>query len=54
MQADGSYVQRQPKISDADGCQAIFMQMVEKRLKGARRLKRRKPQGIGRRNVRLS
>jgi len=54
MQSDGSYVQRHPKTSDVEGCQAIFMQLVEKRLKGARRLKRRKPQGIGRRNVRLS
>ncbi len=52
MRPDGSYVQRCPGDPAAKGSQQSLMEWAEKRLKEATRLRRRKPVGIQRRNVR--
>ncbi len=53
MQPDGSYVQRQPDKQSKDiGTQQTLIARAEKRYKEATRLRKRKPQGIARRNVR--
>ncbi len=54
MQADGTYVQRQPTDPDIGGCQEQLIETAQRRHKEAKRLKRRKPRVIVRRNVRLS
>jgi polyphosphate kinase len=51
MNPDGSYVQRQPADETILGSQQILIQKAEDRQKEALRLKKRKPQVIGRRNV---
>jgi len=47
MQADGSYVQRQPR-SEAEerGSHQVLIRRAEERQKAALRLKKRKPKGI--------
>lgn len=52
MRSDGSYVQRQPAVADAKGCQELLIEHHEKKLKRKARLKLRKPRGIDRRNLR--
>lgn len=52
MQSDGNYVQRKPSDETVIGSQEILVQRAEARQKEARRLKKRKPQVIGRRNIR--
>ena len=52
MQSDGSYIQRRPSGEDIGGCQEQLMEAAESRYKEAKRLKRRKPRIIGRRNIR--
>ena len=53
MQPDGSYVQLQPDDERAaTGCQQQFIEWAEKRHREATRLKRRRPRGIQRRNMR--
>ena len=53
MQPDGSYVQHQPdETPKAQGAQEELIEMAEKRLKKAMRLKKRKPRAISARNVR--
>ncbi|MFQ6024026.1 MAG: polyphosphate kinase 1 [Acidiferrobacterales bacterium] len=52
MRANGTYVQRQPRDGDSKGSQEVLIQLADERLKGAQRLKRRKAQGISRRNIR--
>jgi hypothetical protein len=50
---DGSYIQRQPsKASKATGSQRALIDWFEMQYKEATRLKKRTPQGLGRRNVR--
>lgn len=54
MQSDGTYVQRQPAgEEDMTGVQERLAAAAERRDKEAKRLKRRKPRIIGRRNIRL-
>ena len=54
MQSDGTYIQRQPTgEEDMAGVQELLSVAAERRDKEAKRLKRRKPRLIGRRNVRL-
>ena len=52
MQPDGRYVQRRPPEDDPDalGCQGKLLELAEQRLKGVKRLKRRRPRVINRRN----
>jgi len=53
MQADGSYIQRLPVgDEDIDGVQDRLAAAAESRDREAKRLKRRKPRTIGRRNIR--
>jgi polyphosphate kinase len=52
MRPDGSYVQRDAGDPPAKSSQQLLVEWAEKRLKEATRLRRRKPQGIQRRNVR--
>ncbi|MFH0946936.1 MAG: polyphosphate kinase 1 [Planctomycetota bacterium] len=53
MRSDGSYVQLQPQGDDqATGSQQALIEWYERRLRQATRLKRRKPRGIQRRNLR--
>ena len=52
MQPDGSYVQRRSSRRDNAGCQEKMIEWAEKQIKAATRLKRRKPSGPSRRNVR--
>ena len=49
MQPDGSYVQRRGEEPDAPGCQQRLIALAEERLREAKRLRRRKPQLILRR-----
>lgn len=52
MRADGSYIQHQPPDHEhAKGCQDVLIELAEKRRKQASRLRKRKPKGIGRRNL---
>jgi polyphosphate kinase len=54
MQPDGTYVQRRPpEGEDTGGCQERLMAAADDRQREAKRLKRRKPKAMGRRNVRL-
>ncbi len=54
MQSDGTYVQRQPGgEEDMTGVQEHLAAAAERRDKELKRLKRRKPKSIGRRNIRL-
>ena len=54
MQSDGAYIQRQPAAEeDTAGVQERLAAASERRSKEAKRLKRRKPRVIGRRNIRL-
>jgi polyphosphate kinase len=54
MQSDGTYIQRQPAAEeDMVGVQERLTAAAERRDKEAKRLKRRKPRIIGRRNIRL-
>jgi len=53
MQADGSYVQRRPRRrGQHPGCQEQMIEWAVRLLKEATRLKRRKPSGPNRRNLR--
>ncbi|MDH3592391.1 MAG: RNA degradosome polyphosphate kinase, partial [Planctomycetota bacterium] len=53
MQPDGSYRQRRPVDAKKDrGCQQFMIEWAERRLRKATRLRRRKPQGMDRRNLR--
>jgi len=54
MKSDGSYVQRQPQDAEAVSCQQRLAQFALERDRQAKRLKRRKPRTIARRNVSLS
>ena len=51
MRSDGTYVQRQPTEENTKASQETLAQRADERLKASQRLKRRKPQGIGRRNI---
>ncbi len=51
MRSDGTYVQRRPGEENSKGSQEALVQLADERLKASQRLKRRKPQGIGRRNI---
>ena len=54
MQSDGTYIQRQPATEeDMASAQERLAAATERRDKEAKRLKRRKPKNIGRRNIRL-
>jgi len=53
MHSDGTYTQRQPGDEDIGGCQEQLIAAADRRYKEAKRLKKRKPRNIGRRNVRL-
>ncbi|MDF1700130.1 MAG: polyphosphate kinase 1 [Planctomycetota bacterium] len=48
MQADGSYIQRQPTKDTEISCQQSMIDWAEKGLKAATRLRKRKPSGPGR------
>ena len=52
MQEDGSYIQRQPEGNKGVGSQQALIDWSEKQYKEATRLRKRKTQGIGRRNIR--
>ena len=53
MQSDGTYIQRQPVGDEnAEGVQDRLATAAESRDREAKRLKRRKPRTIGRRNIR--
>ncbi|MFQ5545865.1 MAG: polyphosphate kinase 1 [Acidiferrobacterales bacterium] len=51
MRSNGTYVQRRPSEERSKGSQEALVQLAYERLKASQRLKRRKPQGIGRRNI---
>jgi polyphosphate kinase len=51
MQSDGSYRQRQPSDESSASCQQRLAEFAQERDRQAKRLKRRKPKVIGRRNV---
>ena len=51
MQSDGSYRQRQPSDESSVSCQQQLAEMAHERDRQAKRLKRRKPRVIGRRNA---
>ncbi len=53
MQSDGSYVLQKGTNEDGDGSQQALIQEAQERLRDAQRLKRRKSQGIHRRNIQL-
>jgi polyphosphate kinase len=53
MQSDGTYIQRRPDTDNGDSCQDSLMAAAGSRQKEAKRLKRRKPKAMARRNVRL-
>ncbi len=53
MQSDGSYVLQEGTNTDGDGSQQALIQEAQERLRDAQRLKRRKSQGIHRRNIQL-
>ncbi|EAR22473.1 polyphosphate kinase 1 [Nitrococcus mobilis] len=53
MRSDGTYVQRRPSDENGEGCQEQLIAAALRRHKEAKRLKRRKPRIMGRRNVRL-
>ena len=53
MQPDGSYRQRQPADGVSIGCQERLTELAQERDRQAKRLKRRKPRVIGRRNIGL-
>jgi polyphosphate kinase len=52
MRPDGSYVQRRPTSSRQRSCQEVLVAWATKRHREATRLKRRKTQGLTRRNIR--
>ena len=52
MRSDGSYLQRDAGDPSAKTSQQLLVEWAEKRLKEATRLRKRKPEGIQRRNVR--
>jgi polyphosphate kinase len=53
MQQDGSYFQRQPaEGDDARSSQELLVEWAERRHKEATRLRKRKPKGVARRQVR--
>ncbi|HEX5137219.1 MAG TPA: polyphosphate kinase 1 [Planctomycetota bacterium] len=52
MRPDGSYVQRDARDPAARSSQQALVEWAEKRMKEATRLRKRKPEGIQRRNVR--
>ncbi len=53
MRADGSYVQRRPeKETETAGVHQVLMELAEKDLKEATRLRKRKPRSIRSRNLR--
>lgn len=52
MNADGSYQQLEGKDSESGGSQQALIDQAADRLREATRLKRRKPQGARRRNIR--
>ncbi len=52
MRPDGSYVQRDAGDPPAKSSQQALVEWAEKRMKEATRLRKRKPEGIQRRNVR--
>ncbi|MEM7564649.1 MAG: polyphosphate kinase 1 [Pseudomonadota bacterium] len=52
MNADGSYTQLQGKSESGESSQMALSNRASERLREATRLKRRKPQGIRRRNIR--
>ena len=52
MNADGSYELRQGESANARSCQEALIDQAEDRLRQATRLKRRKPRGARRRNIR--
>ncbi|MCP4334877.1 MAG: polyphosphate kinase 1 [Gammaproteobacteria bacterium] len=51
MNGDGSYTRLEGKNEDGDGSQQALMQHAQERIRDAKRLKRRKPQGMRRRNI---
>jgi polyphosphate kinase len=53
MNSDGSYTRLLGTNEDGDGSQQAFILQAQDRIRDAKRLKRRKPQGARRRNVRL-
>jgi polyphosphate kinase len=54
MQSDGTYIQRRPAgDEDTEGVQERLAAAAESRDREAKRLKRRKPRTIGRRNIRI-
>ena len=54
MQSDGTYIQRQPADDEGmEGVQERLAAAAENRDREAKRLKRRKPRTIGRRNIRV-
>ena len=52
MNADGSYTQLQGKSETGESSQMALIAHANDRLREATRLKRRKPQGVRRRNIR--
>ena len=53
MNSDGSYTRLLGKNEDGDGSQQALIKQAQGRIRDAKRLKRRKPQGARRRNIRL-
>ena len=52
MQSDGSYQKLQSEDANTLGCQDATMRLAEKRQKAATQIKRKKPKGSRRRNLR--
>jgi polyphosphate kinase len=53
MNSDGSYTRLLGKNEDGDGSQQALIRQAQGRIRDAKRLKRRKPQGARRRNIHL-
>jgi polyphosphate kinase len=53
MNSDGSYTRLLGKNEDGDSSQQALIRLAQERIRDAKRLKRRKPQGARRRNVHL-
>jgi polyphosphate kinase len=53
MNSDGSYTRLEGSNESGDGSQQALIQDAQERIRDAKRLKRRKPQGVRRRNIHM-
>ena len=53
MHEDGSYTRLEGKSETGEGSQQALIKDAQERIRDAKRLKRRKPQGVSRRNIHM-